>query len=272
MIVTMHGLTTMHCNLVTDYRVAKETGYDALELLVAKLLRYLDTGYTVKDLKSSSLGIPTVCFNALANIERIAPREHKELLAECERLCAAAEALGCPTIQLVSLCGLEGRPWPEVRDLTAKNIAELADIAAKHNVRYQLEPIAWSPIHTLAQSLEVIDAAGRDNVGMVIDFWHLEAGEGTTPDEVAKLDKSLIYGVHFCDGVRHSKGTKWVEEDLRGFLPGEGKIPIKEWVDAVRATGFDGVWSSELFSPKHWEWDIWEIARESKARMERYLR
>ena len=78
MIITLHGLTTMHCNLVTDYQIAKETGYDALELLVAKLLRYLDAGYTVEDLKPSSLGIPTVCFNALANIERIAPREHKE--------------------------------------------------------------------------------------------------------------------------------------------------------------------------------------------------
>ncbi len=271
MIITLHGLTTMHCNLVTDYRIAKETGHQALELLVSKLIRYLDAGYTVEDLKPLCCGIPTVCLNALANIERIDPKEHEELLAECERLCTAAEVLDCPTIQLVSLCGLEGRSWPEIRNLTAKNIAELADIASKHSVQCQLEPVAWSPMHTLAQSLEVIDAAGRDNVGMVIDFWHLEAGEGTTPDEVAKLDASLIYGVHFCDGIRHSKGTKWVEEDLRGFLPGEGKIPIKEWVDAVRATGFDGVWSSELFSPKHWEWDLWEIARESKVRMERYL-
>lgn len=102
----------------------------------------------------------------------------------------------------------------------------------------------------------------------MIDFWHLEAGERTTRDEVAKLDASLVYGVHFCDGIRHSKGTKRVEEDLRGFLPEEGKIPIKEWVDAVRATGFDGVYSSELFSPKHWEWDLWEIARESKIRID----
>jgi len=261
----------MHGNLVTDYRIAKETGYDGLEVWVPKLLGYLDVGYTVEDLKPLCCEIPTVCLNALTNIERIEPKEHKKLLAECERLCAAAEALKCPTIQLVAICGLEGRPWQEVRDLTAKNIAQLADIGTAHDVRFQLEPLAWSPIHTLAQSLEVIDAAARDNVGMVIDFWHLYAGEGTSPDEVAKLDASLIYGVHFCDGIAHSKGTKWVEGKLRGFLPGEGKIPIKEWVDAVRATGFDGVWSSELFSPKHWEWDLWQIAREAKARMERYL-
>jgi len=43
---------------------------------------------------------------------------------------------------------------------------------------------------------------------MVIDFWQLWAGEETTPDEVAKLDSSLIYGVHFCDGIRHVKVTE----------------------------------------------------------------
>lgn len=62
-----------------------------------------------------------------------------------------------------------------------------------------------------------------------------------------------------------------MEVDLRGYLPGEGDIPIKEWVDAVQAAGFDGVWSCELLSPKHWEWDLLEIARETKARMEQYL-
>jgi sugar phosphate isomerase/epimerase len=55
-------------------------------------------------------------------------------------------------------------------------------------------------------------------------------------------------------------------------LPGEGEIPIKEWVEAVKSTGFDGVYSSELLSPKHWEWDILEIARETKLRMENYLK
>jgi len=271
MIMALSGLATMHCNLLTDYRIAKETGWDALEVWVPKLLRYLDVGYTIEDLKPLCCGISTVCLNALTNIERIDPKEYKELLAECERLCTVAEALKCPTIQLFPTCGLAGRSWPEVRDLTAKNIAKLADIVATRSVRFQLEPSAWSPIHTLAQSLEVIDAAGRDNVGMVIDFWHLWAGGGTTPDEVAKLDALLIYAVHFCDGIRPQADTKWVEEKLRGFLPGEGKIPIKEWVEAVRATGFDGIWSSELFSPKHWEWDLWQIARETKARIERYL-
>ena len=273
MIVTMHGLTTMHCNLKTDIRIARETGYDALEIIEAKLLRYLDCGFKAEDLVPlfETHSIRPVCINALKDIERVKPGERQALMAEAERLCAAAEAIGCPTIQLVPFCGLEGRPWNEVLELTAKNVADIAEIGWAHGVRFQLEPIAWSPIHSLSQSLELMEAAGRpENVGMVIDFWHLWAGEETTPDEVTQLDGTQICGVHFCDGKRHVPGTEWVEVELRGYLPGEGDIPINDWVAAVKATGFDGVWSSELLSPKHWEWDLEEIARETRALMEKY--
>src|SRR5438270_251897 len=83
-----------------------------------------------------------------------------------------------------------------------------------------------------------------------------QAGQATTPDDVARLDKNLIYGVHICDGKRRVPGTLWDEGALRGYLPGEGDIPIAEWVAAVKATGFDGVWSAETYSPRHWEADL----------------
>ena len=273
MILTMHGMTTMHCNIVTDIRIARETGYEALEVLVPKLLRYLDSGRDAADLLPifEAHSIRPVCLNALVDVERVDLRRCREVLTEAERLSTSAEVLGARTVQLVPLCGLQGRPWRDVLTLTARNIADIADIGRAHGIRFQLEPIAWSPIHSLSQSLQVIDKTGRDNVGVVIDFWHLFAGGATTPDDVARLDKSLIYGVHFCDGIRHREGTRWVEGDLRGFLPGEGQITVQEWVSAVKTTGFDGVWSSELYSPKHWEWDLWRIARECRERMERYV-
>ena len=273
MIKAMHGLSTMHNNLVTDIRLAEECGYEALEITDMKLLRYLDNGYLAEELNPifKKFNIQPVCINALKNIEQIERHKKLEMIAEADRLINAAHAIKCATIQLVPFCGLQGRPWKEVAKLTAANIAEIADLGEQYGVRFQLEPIAWSPIHSLKQSLEVIERAGRNNVGMVIDFWHLWAGGETTPDDVAKLDRSIIYGVHFCDGILHRPGSEYIEEELRGYLPGEGGIPVQEWVDAVIATGFEGVWSSELLSPKHWEWDLSEIAMETKRRLELYI-
>ncbi len=272
MIKTLHGLSTMHGNMQTDIRLARECGYEALEMTELKLLRYLDSGCKVNELLVlfERYNIKPVCINALKGVERL--NEGKtELLHEAEVLIDAAAALHCPVIQLVPFCGLEGRPYSEVRELTAANIAAVADMGKEFDIRFQLEPIAWSPIHSLAQSLEVLDEAGRDNVGMVIDFWHLWAGEETKPADIARLDKSLIYGVHFCDGIRPENGAGFDEAKLRGYLPGDGAIPVQDWVDAVLATGYEGSWSSELYSPRHWEWDLKDIAVESLKRMEQYL-
>lgn len=274
MIITLHGLSTMHCNALTDIRLARDCGFDGYEITEGKLLRFLDQGLGEKDLLAAfnKYDIRPVCINALKDIERVQPEARAQLMREAERLCAAAEAVGFPTVQLVPFCGLEGRPYPEVLELTARNVAEIADIGKKHGVRFQLEPIAWSPIHSLKQSLELIRAAGRSNVGMVIDFWHLWAGGETTPADVAALDARLIYGIHFCDGKRHTgPGKAWDEPALRSYLPGEGDIPIPEWVAAVKATGYAGSWSSELLSPKHWEWDLREIALDTKRLMEKYI-
>ena len=273
MIKTMHGLSTMYSNIVTDIRLARECGFEALEITDAKLTRYLDNGYKAEELNNhfEKYDIKPVCINALKHVERISKKEKEQLVKEAERLIEAACIIGCPTIQLVPFCGLEGMAKQEIIELTAKNISDIARMGAEKNIRFQLEPIAWSPIHSLRQSLRVLEETRRDNVGLIIDFWHLWAGGETCPEDVAKLDKSLIYGVHFCDGVKHVPGTKYMEEKLRGYLPGEGDIDVPKWVEAVISTGFDGVWSSELLSPKHWEWDLYEIARETRIRMESYI-
>jgi sugar phosphate isomerase/epimerase len=275
MIITLHGLSTMYSNAVTDIRLAGEVGFDGYEIVEMKLLRYLDQGYQAAELKPlfAQYKVKPVCINALKDIERVKPNEKAQLLKEAERLCQAAQTLGFPVIQLVPFCGLEGRSWNQVVRLTAQNIADIADIGKHYHVKFQLEPIAWSPVHSLSQSLEVLSAAGKDNVGMVIDFWHLWAGGETRPEEVVRLHPSLIYGIHFCDGVRHAGplGSAWNEPALRSYLPGEGNIPIVEWVDAVKATGYQGSWSSELLSPKHWEWDLKTVAIETKRLMEKYI-
>jgi sugar phosphate isomerase/epimerase len=273
MTISLHGLTTMHCNLRTDVRIARETGHPGLEILAPKLLRFLDAGGTAKELSVllRDAGVAPTCINALPDVETPDPARFERVLVDAERLCAAAETIGCPTVQLLPLCGLEGRAWPEVRRLTAANLARVAAVGLRHGVRFQLEPVAWSPVHSLAAALAVREAAGSANVGVVIDFWHLAAGGETVPADVAALDASLIYGVHFCDGFLHRPGTPWNEGALRGCLPGDGEVPVPAWVKAVRATGYDGAWSCELYSPRHWEADPWEVARECRARMERAL-
>jgi sugar phosphate isomerase/epimerase len=248
--------------LITDIRVARETGYGAIEPTTFKLERYLDAGYRAEDLLPA-LGPLDV--DMISSFEPIERQDAEEMQRRCRRLCEAAQALGCCAFQVVALDGLKHLPWSKMRAEFAKSLKALADIAAPFGVRLALEPVAFAPLKTLAQALEVIDSAERDNIGLNIDTFHIWAG-GTPWEEVARLDHRTIVVAHLSDAAPR-QGEEWSDAD-RGVFPGEGVIPLREGIAAIRSTGFDGAWAIEMISDYYWEWDPMDLAREAKTRAE----
>jgi len=270
--IGLHGVSTHYSNVMTDVRIARDTGYDSLEILSSKILRFLDNEGNIHELKKriSDFGLETGCVNALLSIERHKGEQKDEMLAEALRLTRVAADLNCPTVQILALNGIDDKSDTEIMDIMAQNIHEISLIGQKYGVRYQIEVVAFTKFRTLQQGLSVIERVGQPNVGMVIDFWHLYAS-GATPEDVAGMDKNLIYGVHFCDGRLPRKGEAWDQLAQRNYLPGEGEVDIQAWTNAVKSTGYDGLWTAELFSPKHWEDDLFEIAIQSRETMEKII-
>jgi 2-keto-myo-inositol isomerase len=54
--------------------------------------------------------------------------------------------------------------------------------------------------------------------------------------------------------------------DGHRLYPGEGVLPLQDILSAVRATGWDGVLSVELFREEYWRQDPLAVAREAKAK------
>lgn len=198
MLLGLHTGTILHTNLMTDIRVALETGYDAIEFTIPKLVRYLDAGYRAEELLPVLGTLKLTMINSFLHIERQDPDSRRELRQQCERLCQVAQALGCPSLQVVALNALRGEPWPQIRAQVGRSLAELADIAALYGVRLALEPVTFTPLRTLPQALEVLDVAARDNVGLCLDTFHLWTA-GTAWEEVAALDPALIMVAHISD-------------------------------------------------------------------------
>ena len=145
----------------------------------------------------------------------------------------------------------------------------MADIAAPFGVKLALEPVTFTPLRTLPQALEVLDVAGRDNVGLCLDTFHLWTA-GTSWDEVAALDPALVAIAHISD-VLPRKGAEWSDAD-RDVLLGDGILPLSEGIQAIRATGYDHLWCIEMMGAYHWEWDPFLLAREIKDRADALLR
>lgn len=270
---SLHTKTIYKVNLMTALQIAHDTNYQGVELVASNLCDYLLQGNTGNDLKKAldKYNLEPRCINDICNVDIEDLDLQKQILKEAYHLSSVAKDIGCKVIQLVPLCSLEHKNFDDIIKITGDNIRAIADVGAQFGVGFQLEPVAWSPIHSLDKSLKLLNYVERENVRMVIDFWHLWAGGETTPDDVAKLDKNMIYNIHFCDGLNQRRGTKWDETILRGVLPEEGHIPLKEWVDAVKATGYDDFWSCELISAKHWEQNAFEVAKSMNDFMDKYI-
>ena len=273
--LSMNVTTTFYGNVVNDIKVAKEAGYDGVELQSPKLYRYLDQGFSAESVKPMLEGIEVSGIGAVQE----APLE--DFKAEAERLATLGELYGAPSLQMCTgpvdvqvvkdfqagklepgdprFRGLLGKPEDEVITETAKRVGLAADIAADHGLGLYLEPLGWAPVHTLPQAMRILEICNRDDLGLTVDFWHFFVA-GDTPEDVAKLDPSLIHAVHVCDGIPVPAGEIPDQGVSRNVMTGGGSIPLQAWVDAVKATGYDGWYASEIFCDKANEFDFLEVA------------
>jgi hypothetical protein len=86
---------------------------------------------------------------------------------------------------------------------------------------------------------------------------------------IGALDQGIIESVHISDSIQR-KGPKW-RNDPREALPGDGVVPLAEGIAAVRATGYDRIWTAEIYSFYHSEWPVSVLAQEVKRRMDDLL-
>ena len=277
MIIAHNGTCTQNCDVLTDIVIAKETGYDGIEIIGEKLYRHLDHGAGIETVQKALDGFAVVGLGYVPDIERHQPRHRESLFEETEKMCSIARELACPLVQILTgpigpgigagvpdhYKDIVNESWPELRKIAAENIGKISRIGKQYNVGFYLEALSWAPIHTLPQMLELVDAAGCDNVGVLIDFWHCFTS-GCKPEDIAGLDNDVINAVHFCDSVKGDGSS----HDDRDIWTGAGCIPLKEWIDAVVATGYDGWVSCELFSHKHWDKDPHEVARRLREHLE----
>jgi sugar phosphate isomerase/epimerase len=286
-ILALHSTVAKHSTLAMDIDIANAVGFDALEIYSGKLEAYLQAGYSEPELKALLKNVHVTGIGYLRDIERQGA-ERDDLLKEAERLFQLANLAGAKGVQVLTgpinvqavidyqkhgksahYTGLLGLDEAEQYALTAKNLAALADLAKQYDVLLYLEALSWTPLNTLEHQQQLIDRTERNNVKMVIDYWHCFTS-GVKPEDIAKMNKDVIYGVHVCDSLPFDGGIP-DEEVLRDIPTGGGILNLAEWTAAVKATGYDGWWSCELFCKKQQQQNSYEVAKDLKALLTRLV-
>jgi 2-keto-myo-inositol isomerase len=269
--LSFNGATTMKADLETDVRATGAAGFDYLEIRAAKLREFLKT-HSLADLKTlfSASGLQPLSINSIEHITFSDTTAYVAVKSECEELCSAADAIGCPYVVIVpGQFPPGGLSSYEVIEETVGVLRELASIAERHNVSLAFEFLGQKDcsVQTLELADEIIQKVNRRNIGLVIDSFHFYTG-GSTIKMIDALDPKRLFIFHISDAEDLPLDQL---TDAHRLLPGLGILKLQEMIEDLRRIGYDQVASVETFRPEYWERDPFELAVEAKAAVEKVL-
>ena len=116
------------------------------------------------------------------------------------------------------------------------SLRALCDLAAPLGLDVLVEFNPYSSCRSLNEARALALATQRKNCALVIDLLHLSRSGGTLAD-LRAVEPHLLKLVHFCDAAPLPDGARSIDE-LRAEsrtarrLPGDGVLPLREWLDA----------------------------------------
>lgn len=160
----------------------------------------------------------------------------------------AADELGAAFIKIGTAFQ---EPIPDLGPLV-EPLRRLGETAAARGHRVVLEPAAVSMVESIPRGSELVTRADAENVGLLVDFWHVLRA-GTTADElVATVPHGQVWAVEITDADAEPVGGDLFADTVHNRrYPGDGAIDIAALVAAVRTLGFDGPWGVEILSDEH---------------------
>jgi sugar phosphate isomerase/epimerase len=161
-------------------------------------------------------------------------------------LLTAAEVLGARHIKVTP----DGDDAPWDHGHWAAKLAQLAAQAHDVGTRLGLEFFPWSNIKTLHDGLRLVEEAGHDAAGVVIDVWHIERAHTPVAD-LASVPLHRIIGVELNDADPQVVGTLFEDTVHRRRYCGDGSLDLPGIITALRVAGWTGPWGVEILSDEH---------------------
>jgi len=244
-------------------RTAAEAGYEGIEIWMKDLQAYAAEGGSVPALRRLASGLGIEIANAISFIpwadadESVRARGREQADAELSLL---AE-LGCPAFA--------APPFGDVAEVSLEEMGRrFAELEAQAR-RYGVAPILefWGrakKLSRLGEAIEVAKLSGLANVPLLLDPFHLYTG-GSDLGDLARLRGEDIGIVHANDYPANPPRETIADADR--LFPGDGIAPSTELAKALKACGYRGFLSLELFMDDYGGRSALETARCGLAKM-----
>ena len=229
---------------------AKEQGFDALEICIEDPA-HIDAALVAKAAASSGVE-PLICgiMGAGRDMSSDDPASRESGIRYMKTCIDLANRMGAPLITgpLYSEVGKFGLQTPEAKRQrnawAVENMQKMAAYAKDAGVKLAVEPLnrfETDFLNTVDQGLEFLQQVNAENVGFLLDTFHMNIEEKKIGEAIRKAGDKLL-SFHACGNDRGAPGSDHIDWD-----------EVKE---ALQAIGYDAYLVIESFNT-----DIKEIAR-----------
>jgi sugar phosphate isomerase/epimerase len=235
----MKGLTPTSSPLEEKIRLMKRLGFDGVGTSWWELVAFYQERGDLGQLKriSTELDFPLTCCGFSADGWAFGgEKAQKNALLIAKSSLELIHAAGCDRPYITG-------PFDrgDVRS-AAQAFREMAQYADSLGMSLALEFMGpASQVNTLTAARELVEQADVPGSGVALDSYHFYAG-GSTPESLESFPLEKILVMHLADAAGDLRDPSL---ELDRSMPGEGELPLDDFVGTVQQKGFSGYWHVE---------------------------
>jgi 2-keto-myo-inositol isomerase len=254
--LALHMWTIDTTPLAAALEAARAAGFDVVELRRTDFKRCFDAGMSnqqVVDLIRNS-GIPVGVLGVEYGWLFAGGEESRRLFKVFRDSCENAVALGCDMLM--------SAPGPIAGSITDAigHLRQAGAIAAEHGLRLAIEFNSQHPVlNKLAVLRELLDGAGQNNCGYLIDTYHF-ARSGAGGRGFASVPAEQIFCFQYSDVP--AQPITGVARPTDRLPPGKGIVQWRDVLGLLAEKDYTGYLSYEAPNPVQWARPPYDVARE----------
>ncbi|WP_237478437.1 bifunctional sugar phosphate isomerase/epimerase/4-hydroxyphenylpyruvate dioxygenase family protein [Lichenibacterium dinghuense] len=220
-----------------------QAGFDGVEIFEQDFIAFdhspREVGRMVRD-----AGLEVTLFQPFRDFEGLPEPFRTRAFHRAERKFDVMEEIGA---KLLLVCSSVSPHAQGGIDRAAADLRELGERAARRGLKVGFEALAWGRfVSDHRDAWEIVRRADHPAVGLILDSFHT-LSRGIDTASIRAIPQDRIALVQMADAPRLQMDLLSWSRHFRS-MPGQGDLPLAQFWEAVRATGYDGVLSLEIFN------------------------
>src|SRR5438132_2316384 len=217
--------------------------FTAIELFETDLINFNKTPRQV-GLLASDLGLAIDLYQPFRDFEAVSDDVFRRNLDRAERKFDVMGELGAP---MMLGCSNVSPLAIDDDERAASQLHELAERAARRNLRIAYEALAWGAhVRTYGHAWQIVRRAAHPHLGLNLDSFHTLA-LADDPAGIAAIPGDRIFFFQVADAPRLAMDALSWSRHYRCF-PGQGDLDLAGFLVHVLRSGYAGPLSLEVFN------------------------